>query len=55
VNIYYYEVFLVIMGLIEKYDVNTILKFHVQKEVLLFLMQYKRVSLPEEHEEEIWF
>lgn len=43
------------MGLIEKYDANTILKFHVQKEVLLFLMQYKRVSLPEEHEEEIWF
>ncbi|XP_060837150.1 uncharacterized protein LOC132919505 isoform X1 [Rhopalosiphum padi] len=55
VNIYYYEVFLVIMGLIEKYDVNAILKFHVQKEILLFLMQYKRVSLPEEHEQEIWF
>jgi len=55
VNIYYYEVFLVIMGLIEKYDVNAVLKFHVQKEILLFLMQYKRVSLPEEHEQEIWF
>lgn len=54
-NIYYYEVFLTIVGLIEKYDLNSVLKFNVQKEILLFLMQYKRVSVPEEHEQEIWF
>lgn len=54
-NIYYYEVFLVIMGLIEKYDSNAVLKFKVQKEILLFLIQYKRISVPEEHEQEIWF
>lgn len=54
-NIYYYEVFLVILDLIEKYDLNAVLKTFVQKEILLFLIQYKRVSLPEEHEQEIWF
>lgn len=54
-NIYYYEVFLVIIGLIEKYDSNSVLKFNIQKEILLFLIQYKRVSVPEEHEQEIWF
>lgn len=54
-NIYYYEVFLVILDLIEKYDLNVVLKTFVQKEILLFLIQYKRVSLPEEHEQEIWF
>lgn len=54
-NIYYYEVFLAIVGLIEKYDLNSVLKFNAQKEILLFLMQYKRVSVPEEHEQEIWF
>lgn len=46
--------FLVIVDLIEKYNLNTITKFNVQKEILLFLMQYKRVSVPEEHEQEIW-
>lgn len=54
-NSYYYEVFLVIIDLIEKYDTNAVHKFQVQKEILLFLMQYKRVSVPEEHEQEIWF
>lgn len=47
--------FLVILDLIEKYDLNAVLKTFVQKEILLFLIQYKRVSLPEEHEQEIWF
>jgi len=55
VNIYYYEVFLVIIDLIEKYDVNAILKTNIQKEILLFLIQYKRVNVPDEHEQEIWF
>lgn len=54
-NIYNYEVFLVIVNLIEKYETNSAIKFNVQKEILLFLMQYKRVSVPEEHEQEIWF
>ncbi|XP_050441522.1 uncharacterized protein LOC126846278 [Adelges cooleyi] len=54
VNIYHYEVFLVIMGLIEKYDVDSVTTYKVQKEILLFLIQYKRVSVPEEHEQEIW-
>lgn len=54
-NIYYYEVFLVIIDLIEKYDVNAILKTNIQKEILLFLIQYKRVNVPDEHEQEIWF
>lgn len=54
-NIYYYEVFLVIIDLIEKYDINAMLKINIQKEILLFLMQYKRVNVPEEHEQEIWF
>lgn len=53
-NIYYYEVFLVIISLIEKYDLKALLKFNVQKEILLFLIQYKRVSVPEDHEQEIW-
>lgn len=53
-NFYYYEVFLVIFSLTEKYDLNTV-KLNVQKEILLFLMQYKRVSVPKEHEQEIWF
>ncbi|VVC25678.1 Hypothetical protein CINCED_3A000948 [Cinara cedri] len=55
VNIYNYEVFLVIVSLIEKYETNSGLKFNVQKEILLFLIQYKRISVPEEHEQEIWF
>lgn len=54
-NIYNYEVFLVIVSLIEKYETNSGLNVNVQKEILLFLMQYKRVSVPEEHEQEIWF
>jgi len=55
VNTYNYEVFLVIVGLIEKYHLNSVLNFNIQKEILLFLMQYKRVSVPEEHEQEIWY
>ncbi|XP_050522143.1 uncharacterized protein LOC126894881 isoform X2 [Daktulosphaira vitifoliae] len=54
VNIYHYEVFLVIMELIEKYDSNSGSKYKIQKEILLFLIQYKRVSVPAEHEQEIW-
>lgn len=42
------------MDLIDKYSMGAVIKYNVQRQILLFMVQYERVSAPEEYEKDVF-